>query len=319
MKADRRLQIRPVERLAKRAAEFAVQADIDVGVREPRHVLDMAAERKHHIDVGADALDQPPDFGEVRRHVEGAVDRPDDVDPRLRSRRPAALRFGADLSWAEFAPQPVDRAVGALPLILVDGPRQEALDVGAFRGHAAADHLGDGAGDHDRWQVRIEGRVRAPHRAFGAVAARAPLPKTRDDDRQFVRRQRVGIMQHRRDRQVLATDRTVDDDLQALDRGEGVDRAPVAACAIVVEDEHRAHLLGCAASPSWRVASLLNSGPVASACSSQTAGGVALSDALEEVAHGVKAALVGHGGVDHLRQRTGARDAHTAAAPKSGW
>jgi hypothetical protein len=44
------------------------------------------------------------------------------------------------------------RAVGALPLILVDGARQEALDIRAFGRHAAADHLGDRAGDHDRRQ-----------------------------------------------------------------------------------------------------------------------------------------------------------------------
>ena len=78
--------------------------------------------------------------------------------------------------------------------------------------------------------------MRAPHRAFGAVSPEFFFRETGDDDRQFVRRQRVGVVQHRGDRQVLAADRTVDDDLQALDRGEDVDCAPVAACAIVVED-----------------------------------------------------------------------------------
>ena len=78
--------------------------------------------------------------------------------------------------------------------------------------------------------------MRAAHRAFGAVAPEFFFRETRDDDRQFVRRQRVGIVQHRGDRQVLATDRTVDDHLQALDRREDVDRAPVAACPVVVED-----------------------------------------------------------------------------------
>ena len=76
----------------------------------------------------------------------------------------------------------------------------------------------------------------ALHRALGAVPAEFLLGEAGDDDRQFVRRQRVGIVQHRRHRQVLAADRAVDDDLQALDRGEDVDRAPVAAGSVVVED-----------------------------------------------------------------------------------
>ena len=54
-----------------------------------------------------------------------------------------------------------------------------------------------------------------------------------------MRRQRVGVMQHRGDRQILAADRAVDDDLHALHRGEGVDRTPIATRAIVVEDEHQ--------------------------------------------------------------------------------
>ena len=107
---------------------------------------------------------------------------------------------------------------------------------GAFRRHAAADHFGDRAGDDDAGQIGIERRVGAPHRAFGAVTAELLLGEAGDDDRQFVRRQRVGVVEHRGHRQVLAADRTVDDDLQALDRGEHVDGAPVAAGAVVVED-----------------------------------------------------------------------------------
>ena len=64
-------------------------------------------------------------------------------------------------------------------------------------------------------------------------------PRPGDDDRQLVRRQRVGVVQHRGHRQVLAADRAVDDDLQALDRREDVHGAPVAAGAIVVEDQHQ--------------------------------------------------------------------------------
>ena len=85
----------------------------------------------------------------------------------------------------------------------------------------------------------IEHAMRALHRAFGAGLAEFFLAETGDHDRQFMRRQRVGIMQHRGDRQILAADRAVDDDLHALDGGEGVDRAPIATRAIVVEDEHQ--------------------------------------------------------------------------------
>ena len=81
--------------------------------------------------------------------------------------------------------------------------------------------------------------MRALHRAFGAVLAEFFLGQSRDHDRQFVRRQRVGIMQDRGDRQVLAADRAVDDDLHAFDRGEDINRAPIAAGAIMVEHKHQ--------------------------------------------------------------------------------
>ena len=117
-------------------------------------------------------FDQAPDLGKIGRHVEGAVDRADDVDARL-------LAFLARLAVRHFlqavlAPQPGHRAVGALPLIFVDGARQEALDVGAFRRDAAADHLGDRSGHDHRRQIGIERAVRALHRAFGALLAQVP-------------------------------------------------------------------------------------------------------------------------------------------------
>ena len=84
VQADRRLQVGPLERLAQQAAELAIHADVHVGVGQARHVGQMAAEREDHVDLGADALDQPADLGKVGGHVEGAVDRPDDVDARLR-------------------------------------------------------------------------------------------------------------------------------------------------------------------------------------------------------------------------------------------
>jgi hypothetical protein len=119
------------------------------------------------------------------------------------------------LGLAVLGPQPDHGAVGALPLVLVDGARQEALDVGAFGRHAAADHLGDGAGHDHGGQVRVERRVARAWRPRCRLAELF-LAETGDDDRQLVRRQRVGVVQHRGDRQVLAADRAVDDDLQPL-------------------------------------------------------------------------------------------------------
>ena len=63
------------------------------------------------------------------------------------------------------------------------------------------------------------------------------LAQTGDDDRQFVRWQAVSVVQDGGDRQVLAPDWPIDDDLKALDGGEGVDRAPVSTRAIVIEDQ----------------------------------------------------------------------------------
>ena len=76
----------------------------------------------------------------------------------------------------------------------------------------------------------------ALHRAFRAVATEFFLGEAGHHDRQLVRRQSVGIVEHRRHRQVFAADRAVDDDLEALDGGEDVDCAPVAARPVVVED-----------------------------------------------------------------------------------
>ena len=64
---DRRLEIRPLERLAQPAAEFAVEADIDLRVGQLADVGEVAAEREDHLDLGADPLDQAADLGEVGR------------------------------------------------------------------------------------------------------------------------------------------------------------------------------------------------------------------------------------------------------------
>ena len=76
------------------------------------------------------------------------------------------------------------------------------------------------------------------HRPFGAVAAQLFLAQPRHHDGQLMRRQRVGVVQHARDRQVLAAHRAVDHHLQALDRAEGIDRPPVAARPVMILDQH---------------------------------------------------------------------------------
>ena len=121
MKTDRGLQIWTLQRLAEHPAEFPVHANVDVGIHQFRDIGQVAAEREHHVDFGADALDQPANFREIGRHIEGTVDRPDDIDARLDAvRARLALRVLLD---AVFLPEPDDGAVGALPLILVDGAR----------------------------------------------------------------------------------------------------------------------------------------------------------------------------------------------------
>ena len=46
----------------------------------------------------------------------------------------------------------------------------------------------------------------------------------------------------------------VDDHLQALDRGEGVDRAPIAAGAVVIEDQGHVPTLASALAAAMRLA-----------------------------------------------------------------
>ena len=70
MQANGRLQIGLLQRLAEGAAEFAIEADIDLRVRQPGNVGKMRPQRKRHIDLGADSLAQPHDLREIGGHVE---------------------------------------------------------------------------------------------------------------------------------------------------------------------------------------------------------------------------------------------------------
>jgi len=112
--------------------------------------------------------------------------------------------------------------------------RQEAVNVQTFRRHAAADHLGDGAGDHHGRQIGFQRRVSALHGVFGA-GAHFVFAEPGDDDGKLMGRQRIGVVEHRGHRQVFTPDRTVDDHLQTLDRGEDIHRAPVSTGSVVIE------------------------------------------------------------------------------------
>src|SRR4051812_24328059 len=101
----------------------------------------MTPQRESQIDFSPDALDEAPDLGQIRRGIEVAVGRTDDVD--FRPLACAGLLACGYPPRAVLSPQPVECPVGALPLILIDRARQEALDVGSFRCHSATNHLGD--------------------------------------------------------------------------------------------------------------------------------------------------------------------------------
>jgi hypothetical protein len=107
VQADRRLQVGPLQRLAQHAAVLAVHADVDVGLDQARHVGQVAAQREHHVHLGADALHQAADLGQVAGHVEGAVARADDVDARLFAGGPVLERLALrHLAQPVLAPQP---------------------------------------------------------------------------------------------------------------------------------------------------------------------------------------------------------------------
>jgi hypothetical protein len=233
------LQVRRLERFAEHATELTVHAHVHVGIHEARHISQVRAQREHHVDVGADAFDQAPDLVQIAGRIERAIDRTDDVHPRLGAGGTLGLVRTHALLEAVLRPQPEHGAIGALPLVFVDRARQEALDARTLRRHAAADHLGDGAGDHDRRQFRVERLVRPRHGRFGAFAAQLLFAEAGHDDRQLVRWQAIGVVQHGRHGQILAAHGTVDDHLQALDGAEDVHGAPVPTGAVMIEHEHQ--------------------------------------------------------------------------------
>ena len=120
MQANGCLQVRAIQRLTQHAAKLAVHANIDVGFYQLRHLGQMAAQGEHHVDIGANALHQATDFCQIAGAVESAVARPNDVHTRFFALFANTL---GHFFHAVLGPQPVHGAVGALPLVFVDGAR----------------------------------------------------------------------------------------------------------------------------------------------------------------------------------------------------
>ena len=146
MQANRRLQIRTLQRLAEHAAKFAVHANVHIGFHQARYIGQMATQREHHIDFSAYALHQAADLSQVARAIKGAVARPDDVHARTLTDFALALGYFAQ---TVLLPQPEHGAVGALPLVFVNRARQEALQIRTFWRDATTNHFGDRTGHHD--------------------------------------------------------------------------------------------------------------------------------------------------------------------------
>jgi hypothetical protein len=68
--------------------------------------------------------------------------------------------------------------------------------------------------------------VGAAQGTLGAALSQFFLGKTGYHDRQFVRGEGVGVVQHRGDGQILTAHRAINDDLQALDRREHIYTEP---------------------------------------------------------------------------------------------
>ena len=230
----------------------------------------MAAQGEHHVDLGTNAFDQTANFSQVTGTVERAIRRANDVDAWLLASGSFTERLACrNFAQAVFTPQPIHGAVGTLPLVFVNGARQEALNVGALWRDATTNHLGNRTRHDDSRQVRIQGGMRTLHRTFGAFTAQLLFGQASHHNRQLMRWQCIGVVQHRCHGQVFTTDRAIDDHLQTFDGGEHIHRTPITACAVMVQDEGRldgAHVPIASALRFWicfsskRRVSFLNSG-----------------------------------------------------------
>ena len=128
----------------------------------------MAAQREDQIDLTANAFHQTTDFRQVGRHIEGAIDGTNDVHARLFAFL-ARARLRLTATRTEFSPKPHDGAVSGLPLILINGAADEALQIAALRCDATANHFGDGTRHHHGGQFSILRGSGALQSAFRTV------------------------------------------------------------------------------------------------------------------------------------------------------
>jgi hypothetical protein len=177
------LEIGPIQGLAEGAPEFTIETDVGLGIRQTRDLGQVRTQGEGQIDLGADALDQTTDLGDVRPAIEATVAGPDQVHARPVGAPGWPRPPGAAASLGpKLVPEPGHRPIGGLPLVLVDGARQEAPDLPIIRHHAPANHLGDGARDHHRRQGLIQAGVGALQGLFGAGLAEFFLAEAGDHD-----------------------------------------------------------------------------------------------------------------------------------------
>ena len=79
----------------------------------------MRTQREHHVHLGANALNQAADLGKIRWHVEYAIRWTNNVNSRLITF--CQLFWHDILFWTKFGPEPSQRPVFGLPLVLVNG------------------------------------------------------------------------------------------------------------------------------------------------------------------------------------------------------
>ena len=121
-------------------------------------------------------------FSQIGGCVEVAIGRTNDVY----ALDAVICLFGFALlcfSLTKLIPEPHQCPIRALPLIFVNGARQESLYVGVLGCDATANHFGDGAGDHHAGFFGVKHLVRAPQGALGAALSELFLGQTGDHDR----------------------------------------------------------------------------------------------------------------------------------------
>ena len=178
VETDWRLEPRFLQCLAQSRTKFTVHANVCCGVSELGNLCEITTQRECHIYSGTNTLNEPSNFCEVGGGVEVAISGTDDIHQRCTV---LALSFFIFLG-AVLLPQPNQSPICALPLIFINGPRQEAFDVGVLRGYASTNHLGDGACNHHTGLLWIEGLMGSTQGAFRSSLPQFFFSKAGDND-----------------------------------------------------------------------------------------------------------------------------------------